>query len=160
MSDWKTIEKGYLGQLFVEEAFIQHGFNLFKPVLENGKVDLIIEKNNKYLKIQIKTVQEYRRSKCIPVRKISHNMGEYKIKRYTEEDIDYFIGVDIDTRDLYILPVSFSSQYTSAVAISSCQSYKNNFEQLEPVIGNDNSGDDDNVETLTDSADGNDVGME
>ena len=87
-------------------------------------------------------------------------MGEYKIKRYTEEDIDYFIGVDIDTRDLYILPVSFSSQYTSAVAISSCQSYKNNFEQLEPVIGNDNSGDDDNVETLTDSADGNDVGME
>ena len=32
-------------------------------------------------------------------------MGQYKIKRYTKEDIDFFIGVDIETEDLYILPV-------------------------------------------------------
>lgn len=31
---------------------------------------------------------------------------------------------------------------------------------MEPIIGNNNSGDDDNVETLTDDADGNDVGIE
>lgn len=43
-----TITKGYLGQLLVEQEFLKHGFNLFKPVLENGKVDLIAEKDNKY----------------------------------------------------------------------------------------------------------------
>ena len=37
-------------------------------------------------------------------------MGEYKIKLYTEKDIDYFIGVDINTRDLYILPISISAE--------------------------------------------------
>ena len=57
MSDWKTIEKGYLGSLLVEQKFIENGFNLFKPVLENGKVDLIAEKDNIYIKLQIKTVQ-------------------------------------------------------------------------------------------------------
>lgn len=31
---------------------------------------------------------------------------------------------------------------------------------MEPSIGNNISGDDDNVESLTDNADGNDVGME
>lgn len=41
-----------------------------------------------------------------------------------------------------------------------CQQYKNNFNQLEPIIGNGNSGDDDNVESLTGHADGNDVGIE
>lgn len=129
-------------------------------MLENGKVDLIVEKDGIYKKIQIKTVQEQRSGKLIPVRKISHNMGEYKIKRYTKEDIDYFVGVDVDTEDLYILPVEFSSKYATSISTNSCQEYKNNFEQLERIIGNNNDEGDDNVETLTDNADGNDVGME
>lgn len=160
MGNWKTIERGYVGQLLVELAFLKNGFNLFKPILENGKVDLIVEKDGVYKKIQIKTVQEQRSGKLIPVRKISHNMGEYKIKRYTKEDIDYFVGVDVDTEDLYILPVEFSSKYATSISINSCQEYKNNFEQLERIIGNNNDEGDDNVETLTDNADGNDVGME
>ena len=139
---------------------MKNGFNLFKPMLENGKVDLIVEKDGVYKKIQIKTVQEQRSGKLIPVRKISHNMGEYKIKRYTKEDIDYFVGVDVDTEDLYILPVEFSSKYATSISTNSCQEYKNNFEQLERIIGNNNDEGDDNVETLTDNADGNDVGME
>lgn len=94
------------------------------------------------------------------MRKISHNMGEYKVKLYTEKDIDYFIGVDLDTKDLYILPVHFSSQYRSSIGVNSCQDYKNNFKQMEPISGNTDSGHDDNVESLTDNADGNDVGIE
>ena len=160
MGNWKTIERGCVGQLLVELAFLKNGFNLFKPMLENGKVDLIVEKDGIYKKIQIKTVQEQRSGKLIPVRKISHNMGEYKIKRYTKEDIDYFVGVGVDTEDLYILPVEFSSKYATSVSINSCQEYKNNFEQLERITGNSNDEGDDNVETLTDNADGNDVGME
>ena len=160
MGTWKTIEKGCMGQLIVELAFLERGYNLYTPVLENGKVDLIVEKDGKYRKIQIKTVQKEGNRKLIPVRKISHNMGEYKIKRYTKEDIDYFIGVDSDTKDIYILPIEFSSKYATSISINSCQEYKNNFEQLELTVGNDSNEGDDNVETLTDNADGNDVGTE
>lgn len=156
MNNFKTIEKGYLGQSLVEREFIKHGFNLFKPVLENGKVDLIVEKDNKYFKIQIKTVQQYKNKKSIPVRKISHNMGEYKIKTYSKNDIDYFVGVDLEDESLYIIPISISSQYSSSIGISMCSTYKNNFNLKEPISGNINSGEDDNVEALT----GNDVGTE
>lgn len=158
--NFRTIEKGYLGSLIFEKKLIENEWNVFKPVLENGKVDMIIEKDNKYLKIQIKTVQNTPYNKTIPVRKISHNMGEYKIKRYTKEDIDYFIGVDIETEDVYILPIDFFSKYSSSISVNTCSKYKNNFTQMEPNSGNTISGDDDNVETLTDNADGNDVGME
>lgn len=54
MSDWKTIEKGYLGSLLVEQKFIENGYNLFKPVLENGKVDLIAEKIINILNCRLK----------------------------------------------------------------------------------------------------------
>lgn len=160
MGNWKTIEKGYLGSLIFEKKLIENEWNVFKPVLENGKVDMIIEKNNRYLKIQIKTIQEAKYNKTIPVRKVSHNMGEYKIKRYTKEDIDYFVGVDIDTEDVYILPIAFSSQYSSSISINNCSKYKNNFTQMELNDGNIIDVDDDNVESLTGNADGNDVGME
>lgn len=86
-------------------------------------------------------------------------MGEYKIKYYTKEDIDYFVGVDVETENIYILPVSFSSQFKHSVDISKCSVYCNNF-KLEPVSGNINSGDDDNGKSLTDDADGNSVGTE
>ena len=102
MKEWSTIERGYLGQNLVERELVKKGWNLFKPLLENGKVDLIAEKDNIYLRIQIKTVQMNGNSKVIPVRKISHNMGEYKIKTYSSDDIDYFIGVDVELEDLYI----------------------------------------------------------
>lgn len=121
-------------------------------------MDLIAEKNNSYLRIQIKTVQKDGNSKVIPMRKISHNMGQYKKFLYTKEDIDYFIGVDVDTEDLYILPVAFSSTYASSISVGKCSQYKNNFNQLELAVGNISDGSDDNVESLTDNADGNDVG--
>lgn len=87
-------------------------------------------------------------------------MGEYKIKLYTKDDIDFFIGADIESNDLYILPISFSSKYTRSVSINSCQEFKNNFKQMELLCGNIENEEDDNVETLTDNADGNDVGTE
>jgi len=127
--------------------------------LENGKVDLIVEKHNNYYKLQIKTIQKYKESKLIPLRKISHNMGTYKIKTYTSEDIDFFVGIDLETEDLYIIPVSITSAYNNSISIKKCFNYKNNFKQMEPYNGNIISGDDDNVESLTDNADGNDVGM-
>ena len=160
MGNWKTIEKGYLGSLIFEKKLIENEWNVFKPVLENGKVDMIIEKNNKYLKIQIKTVQSGQYNKVIPVRKISHNMGEYKIKRYTKEDIDYFVGVDVESEDVYIIPIEFFSKYSSSISVNTCSKYKNNFTQMELNDGNIINEDDDNVESLTGNADGNDVGME
>ena len=87
-------------------------------------------------------------------------MGEYKIKTYTKSDIDFFIGVDLDLEDIYILPINFVSKYSNSIRISKCIQYKNNFNLQEPINGNINSGDDDNVEPLTDNADGNDVGTE
>lgn len=55
--NYKTIEKGYIGQLIVEKKFLNEGWILYRPILENGKIDLIAEKDNKYIRIQIKTVK-------------------------------------------------------------------------------------------------------
>ena len=154
-----NIEKGYLGSLIAEKKFVKNGFSVFKPVMENGKVDMIIEKDNVYLKIQIKTVQESRGSKNIPVRKISHNMGNYKVSTYSSNEIDYFVGVDIDTEEIYLIPISFSEQYKSSISVTKLSYYKDNFDLMELHSGNTMNGEDNIGEGLTDNADANTEGM-
>ena len=51
-------------------------------------------------------------------------MGNYKIKHYTREDIDYFIGVDVDTRDVYMIPIEIIEQYKNIISVSKVQEYK------------------------------------
>lgn len=109
---------------------------MFIPVLENGKIDCIAIKNQQILRFQIKTVQNDKGSKKLPVRKISHNQGEYKIHHYTADEIDYFVGSDIEEEDLYIVPIDFISKYKSSISINTLKPYKNNYSQLEPLIGN------------------------
>lgn len=138
-----TITKGRLGYNLVEKKFLQEGYELYVPVLENTKIDCIACKNGYLIKFQIKTLGQDQYSKFLPVRKISHNQGQYKVHLYSKDEIDYFIGVDLDNEDIYIVPIEITSQYSSRVSISKLQSYKNNFAQLEPLQENLLSADDD-----------------
>lgn len=90
----------------------------------------------------------------MPVRKISHNQGQYKVHLYDKNEIDYFVGVDIDTENLYIVPIDFISKYKSSISIKTLEPYKNNFSQMEPYSGNTISGEDDIGERLTANAEG------
>ena len=127
-----TISKGRLGYNLLERELLKQEFAIYVPVLENTKIDCIAIKNNQLIKFQIKTIQMDSGSKKLPVRKISHNQGEYKVHLYTADEVDYFVGVDVDTEDLYIVPINFIEQYKSSIAVSTLTNngFKNNFTQL------------------------------
>lgn len=131
-----TISKGRLGYNLLERELLKRDWELYIPVLENTKIDCIAIKNNQIIRFQIKTIQKDRNRKVLPVRKISHNQGDYKIHHYDATEIDYFVGSDLETDDLYIVPIGFIVQYKSSIGINALEPYKNNFSQLEPLIGN------------------------
>ena len=135
MNNLPTIIKGRLGYNLVEYLLLQNGFDIYVPILENTKIDLIAVKNNNLYKIQIKTIQHGRSGeyKKLPVRKLSNNRGENKQKHYTVADIDYFIGADLDTNDLYIVPISFVVKFGSSISVRTLEAngFKNNIEILK-----------------------------
>lgn len=131
-----TVSKGRLGYNLLERELLKRDWDLYLPVLENTKVDCIAIKGNQLIRFQIKTIQKDQNRKVLPVRKISHNQGEYKIHHYTAAEIDYFVGSDIEANDLYIVPIDFVTQYKSSIGIRTLEPYKNNFSQLEPLVGN------------------------
>ena len=146
-----TITKGRLGYNLLERELLKRDWDLYVPVLENTKIDCIAIKENILIRMQIKILAK---DKSLPVRKISHNQGEYKIFRYDASTIDFFIGVDLDTEDIYIVPVEFSSKYSSSIGYRTLQPYKNAFNLMEPNSRNIISGDDDIGEPLTGNTEG------
>lgn len=149
-----TITKGRLGYNLVEREFLKRDFELYVPLLENTKVDCITIRNGVLLKYQIKLLGNNKGVKSLPVRKISHNQGEYKVHLYKSSEIDFFIGVDLEEEDLYIVPISLVEKYSSSISCRKLQEYKNNFAQLEPCVRNDTSAGDDIGESLPANAEG------
>jgi len=45
---------GLVGELKVQQLLLERGFNVYNNICDDKGVDLIIEKNNKYHKIQVK----------------------------------------------------------------------------------------------------------
>ena len=146
-----TITKGRLGYNLLERELLKRDWDLYVPVLENTKIDCIAIKEDTLIRMQIKILAK---DKSLPVRKISHNQGEYKIFRYDSSTIDFFIGVDLDTEDIYIAPVEFSSKYSSSIGYKILQPYKNAFNLMEPDSRNTISEDDDIGEPLTGNTEG------
>ena len=138
----------------VEKKLLELDWDLYLPLLEDTKIDCIIVKGCNLWKLQIKTIQSDRGHKFFPVRKITHNQGEYKIKLYSQDEIDFFIGADLETEELYIVPSSFSSQYKSTISTNTLKPFLNNFNLLEPCRGNSISEEDDIGEGLTANTEG------
>ena len=75
---------------------------------------MIVEKENVYLKLQIKTVQIDRGKKIIPVRKLSHNKTEHKTEYYST---DIILLVWILIQKMYILSHLLFHQYIDQLSL-------------------------------------------
>ena len=59
---------------------------------------------------------------------------KYKVHLYDETEIDFFIGADIHTNDIYIVPIDIVKQYKSCISLKTLQPYKNNFDLLNSDV--------------------------
>ena len=124
------VKKGTAAELIAKAKFLLEGFNIYNELNSDSKVDFLVEKDNQYYRIQVKCVDK---SGTLPFRKLSHSKTTHKIHQYTCTDVDYFVGVDLRTYDLYVLPITKITK--SSKKIKFLQEYKDNFE-LEPYCGN------------------------
>lgn len=132
------ITKGHLACTIFDVKCLELGFHLYKPLTENTKVDTILEKENVYIRVQVKKIISPKNSKKYMVfRKPSHSLTKHSFYRYTSEDIDFMVGVDIDTHDCYILPIETSCIIRSSKLVKKLGNFKNSFNLLERFISDD-----------------------
>lgn len=96
----KTHLKGLLGELELSLHLIKQGWSVLKPLNQNSRYDIVLEKKGKFKRVQIKY--------CTPQNgrlRLELDKPKRKTKPYSSDEIDY-IGV-YNSRDqkFYLIPI-------------------------------------------------------
>ena len=89
------------GELRFAAEFIRKGWNIFLPYGDDSSVDLLIEGDGEYKRIQIKTTK--------PIDGVIHcrlkSSNNWQVKKYTKKEIDYFGIYDYQNKKGYLIPI-------------------------------------------------------
>lgn len=119
-------DKGLLTELKFEVECFQRGYHISKPLHPKSVYDFIIDIEGKLLKIQVKytscrTPSGNFRLTCAK----GSTSKKSSRKNYTENDIDYMVGLTSDN-DWYIIPMS-ASVTTCITLTDKYEPYRNNW---------------------------------
>lgn len=110
--EYTTNQKGLITEMSVALYLIKMGYQVSQPLNVDCKYDLLLDVNNKILKLQVKTSHLSNTTKnsiqfncrSITGRKANNQL---KTSLYTKDDIDYF--ATIWNEQLYLIPVEHCS---------------------------------------------------
>lgn len=98
------------GELRFAAEFIRKGWNIFLPYGEDSPVDLLIEKNGEFKRVQIK-------STC-PSKGVIHcrlkSSNNWQVKKYTKKEVDLFGIYDCLNKNGYLLNIEEVDGMTEA----------------------------------------------
>ena len=82
---------GDITELKCQIFLIEHGWNVLIPVGNHQKYDLVIEKNGKFYKIQVKHAMPEETGFLVRTKYEVRVEGKVKKQTYSVEDVDYFM---------------------------------------------------------------------
>lgn len=94
---------GAAAESFVTMKMLQKGYEVFNPVMGQTKIDLVVMRKGKLLKIQVKkaTEQSSKGYKFKQVRLQGVMSGHYQ-REYLEDEFDYLAITDM--KDVWMIP--------------------------------------------------------
>ena len=119
-----SVKQGKAAEHIVIAKLLLQGYNVYTSVTEDNKIDVLF--GDKLQRVQVKVFSKYKR---FAVRKVGVNSKtNTKISYYTADDIDLFAAVDLDTFDVFLVPIEFAASYTAEISKSTL--IKNGFMRL------------------------------
>jgi len=82
---------GQVTELKCQTYLIEKGWNVLLPIGNYLKYDLVIEKNNKFFRVQCKHATELETGFRVRTRYDKRDNGKVVKETYSKEDIDYFM---------------------------------------------------------------------
>lgn len=86
-----TVSLGDLGESYAIMKFTQAQAIVSKPLTNNARYDLIIEKNSKLYRVQVKTTNAIKDGKMeFATKTTNYSKGGWKSNAYTHNEVDLF----------------------------------------------------------------------
>lgn len=108
MKELSTQFKGDITELQVSAYFLKLGYIVSKPLTQDSKYDLIVDKDHKLLRIQVKTSRLNNKTSGKSIkfncRSTTNNIRECKQRYYSIDEVDYF--ATYWEGNVYLVPVN------------------------------------------------------
>ena len=101
----KTNEIGLIGEQSIILAFIRHGFQVAVLVGNNARYDMVVEKDGRFIRVQVKTTREVKDGTMIFATSKSNPYKRTAI-RYDKTEIDCFAFYCIENGYMGLMPVA------------------------------------------------------
>jgi len=118
-----------------EHAFIlralELGFNVLKPTNSGLPYDLVLEKNNRFIKIQVKTAWKKKNGWSVNTTRVQTK----KTVPYSVDDFNFAVAYIPQTKDFYIFPVEYFLSSKGRLTIGNNlkhDSFRNNWILISP----------------------------
>jgi hypothetical protein len=100
-----TKQKGDIAMGHAIAYFLSHDYEVFLPIGDKGDVDLIVQKDEKLARVQVKYAGWYTGLKkhIVALRVMGDNQSFHTIKRYSPDSFE-FLFVCTAIGDTYLLP--------------------------------------------------------
>ncbi len=94
--------KGDIAELAVAKKLIEIGWKVLFPYGENHRYDLVAQKGDTFLRIQVK----YSTPKNGVLEINCRSSNNWSVLHYSSKEIDVLAGYNPDNQDIYFIPVS------------------------------------------------------
>lgn len=92
--------KGDIAELIVAAKFVENGWQVLFPFGENHRYDLVVEKRNRFLRVQVKYVTPKNGTLDVNCR----SSNNWSIIHYSPVDIDVIAVYDSVGKQVYFIP--------------------------------------------------------
>ena len=100
-----TQQKGVTTEMYVAAHLLELGYNVSQPFCQDSKYDLIVDVNNKLLRLQVKTARQNSETSILfNCRSTTKNSQTNKSRYYELDEIDYF--ATYWQGQVYLVPVA------------------------------------------------------
>jgi PD-(D/E)XK nuclease superfamily protein len=105
-------QKGNIAEAAIVAAAVKLGIDVYRPVGEGGRYDMIFEVDERLLRIQCKWAPRYREVVVLRCYSTRRNRDGLLRRKYVEGEIDAFAAYCPDTDRCYFLPFELCTART------------------------------------------------
>lgn len=114
--------------IFIAKCLL-HGYECYIPSCDDGRVDVLVGPQRARVQVKVLDPKQKRLMVMNPGRGTEGHAKQY---RYTQDDVDFMVGVDAESMDVYVAPIAVTEKFKNSIGAGTLEKMglKNNLTAL------------------------------
>jgi hypothetical protein len=111
------VKLGRAAELVFQAKCLLNGLECFTPVTEDGRVDLLVGPHHYRVQVKVLGLRVHASvTRYLSMVKRQGRAGSRVRFRYSKQDVDFMVGVCLDTMAVYVVPIASTAEWSHCIS--------------------------------------------